>query len=212
MDAVTIRDKVGSDYTDYMLQLQEVTPTSANWAEYARLMHDQATVRRAKELADKLLEAVNIEDCRPIGVELSKLLSGSNRAEAWTMREMLDSFFASQDPDAPAPEYITTGIREIDDGSFTELGDIMIVGGYPSDGKTAYALMLAYHMAQKHKVGFFSLETSREKVRDRVISHVGQVDFGAIKRRTLSEGDWKALAELSNDMVGRDRLFWKPPV
>lgn len=204
VDGITIRGRIGQQYTDYLVQLMEVTPTAANWREYAELMHQQATLARVRVLADKLAEAVTLEDCRPLCADLGQLLADGRKLDAWTMREMLDDFFASQDPDAPAPEYITTGIREVDEGSFTELGDVMMIGGYPSDGKTALALMFAYHMAAGHKVGFFSLETSKQKVRDRIVSSVAQIDFNAIKRRELSEQDWTALAAKSSDFARRD--------
>ena len=182
----------------------EITPTASNWAEYAELMHEQTTLARIRALADKLTAAVTLEDCRPVCADLGQLLADGRKVDAWNMREMLDDFFTSQDPEAPAPEYITTGIREIDEGSFTELGDVMMIGGYPSDGKTALALMFAYHMAAEHKVGFFSLETSKQKVRDRMVSHVAQVDFNDIKRRRLDEEDWTSLAAKSADWSKRD--------
>ena len=65
-DAFTIRDKVGPNYSQYMAELMEVTPTSANWEEYADAMRDQATVRRIHDLADKLLktEEANIKEMK----------------------------------------------------------------------------------------------------------------------------------------------------
>lgn len=204
VDAMTIRDQIGGQYSNYLVQLMEITPTSANWREYAEAMHRQASLYRIKELAFKLEQAVTLEDCRPLCADLGQLLAGGQRVDAWTMREMLDDFFTAQDPDSPAPQYITSGIRELDEGSFTELGDVVMIGGYPSDGKTALALSMAYHMAKTHKVGFFSLETSKQKVRDRMVSHVAQISAQAIKRRALTEADWKLLAEKSADMVKRD--------
>ena len=204
VDAMTIRDQIGGQYSNYLVQLMEITPTSANWREYAEAMHRQASLYRIKELAFKLEQAVTLEDCRPLCADLGQLLAGGQRVDAWTMREMLDDFFTAQDPDSPAPQYITSGIRELDEGSFTELGDVVMIGGYPSDGKTALALSMAYHMAKTHKVGFFSLETSKQKVRDRMVSHVAQISAQAIKRRALTEADWKLLAEKSTDMVKRD--------
>lgn len=204
VDAMTVRDQIGGEYSKYLYELMEITPTSANWREYAEAMHRQASLYRIKELAFKLEQAVTLEDCRPLCADLDQLLAGGQRVDAWTMREMLDDFFTAQDPDSPAPQYITSGIRELDEGSFTELGDVVMIGGYPSDGKTALALSMAYHMAKTHKVGFFSLETSKQKVRDRMVSHVAQISAQAIKRRALTEADWKLLAEKSTDMVKRD--------
>lgn len=204
VDAVTIRDRIGPDYNGYMMELMDITPTSANWREYAAMMHSQATLQRVRELADKLATAVTLEDCRPLCADLGQMLSDGRKTDAWTMREMLDDFFAAQDPDAPAPEYVSFGLPDVDEGSFAELGDVVMLGGYPSDGKTALALMMAYHMAAKYKVGFFSLETGKRKVRDRMVSHVAQISARDIKLRSLSEEDWAALAAKSADMAKRD--------
>ena len=204
VDAVAIRDRIGPDYSKYMMELMEITPTSANWREYAAMMHAQATLQRVRNLADKLATAVTLEDCRPLSADLGQMLSDGRKTDAWTMREMLDDFFAAQDPDTPAPEYVSFGLPDVDEGAFAELGDVVMLGGYPSDGKTALALMMAYHMAAKYKVGFFSLETGKRKVRDRMVSHVAQISAKDIKLRSLSEEDWAALAAKSADMAKRD--------
>lgn len=205
VDALTIRDRVGSQYSDYMTQLIEITPTSANWREYAALMHSQATTQRIKNLAQYILEhAVTLDDCRQPCADMAQLLADGRRIDAWTMREMMEDFFRAQDPDAPLPEYVTYGLDVLDQRNYTELGDVVMIGGYPSDGKTALALMMAYHMAARYKVGFFSLETDKRKVRDRMVASVAQIDFDAIKRRTLTESDWAGLAAKSTDMSKRD--------
>ena len=205
VDALTIRDRVGSQYSDYMTQLIEITPTSANWREYAALMHSQATTQRIKNLAQYILEnAVTLDDCRQPCADMAQLLADGRRIDAWTMQEMMEDFFRAQDPDAPAPEYVTYGLDVLDQRNYTELGDVVMIGGYPSDGKTALALMMAYHMAARYKVGFFSLETDKRKVRDRMVASVAQIDFDAIKRRTLTESDWAGLAAKSTDMSKRD--------
>ncbi len=204
VDAITIRDRIGPEYNERIMSRMDLTPTSANWREYAAIMHQQATLQRIRDLAAKLETAVTIDDCRPLVADLEQQMSEGRTLDTWTMREMLDDFFAAQDPGAPAPEYITTGIREVDDGAFIERGDVVMIGGYPSDGKTALALMMAYHMAARHKVGFFSLETGKRKVRDRMVSHVAQIEARDIKLRTLSDADWAALAAKAGDMAKRD--------
>ena len=77
-----------------------------------------------------------------------RLLSDGRRLDAWTVPQLLDSFFESQDPDAPKPEYVTFGLQVLDEGSYIELGDVVVVGGYPSDGKTALSMQMAWYMAK----------------------------------------------------------------
>lgn len=204
VDAVAIRNRLGTDYNDYFLQLMEITPTSANWEQYAAYMKEQTALQRVKDLAQDLLEAVSLDGCRTAVASLGQLLSSGQKVDAWNMRELLDDFFASQEAAQEAIQYITYGIPHLDEGTYTEPGDVVMIGGYPSDGKTALALMMAYHMAASHKVGFFSLETDKRKIRDRMVAHVAQIDFNDIKRRTMKEHDWTAVAAKSVDFVKRD--------
>lgn len=203
VDPILIRDKIGPDYSNYMAQLMDITPTAASWRYYVDAMHEQAVSQRARALADKLSLAVTLDDCRAISTSLSQLLSDGRQLNTWTARELLEDFMRSQDPDAPAPEYISTGLRFLDDGSYIEAGDVVIIGGWPSAGKTALALMMAWHMSRCYRVGFFSLETSREKLRDRIMAHVAQLDFSDVKRRTLSEENWKSVAAHTADFSQR---------
>ena len=203
VDAVTVRSRVGEQYTDYLVQLMEITPTAANWEAYAREMREQTRLQRAKDLGLQLTQAAALEDCRPVGAELSRLLADGQQLRTWNMRELLESFFESQDPNAPPVQYIGTGFRAVDQGTYIELGDVVVIGGYPSGGKTAMALQMAWHMSQAYRVGFFSLETNRKKFRDRLMASSMQLDFSAIKRRTLSDGDWNRVAQGSGEFTKR---------
>lgn len=204
VDGVTVRDKLGQEYTRLLMELMEITPTSANWEVYAAIMRDQASHQRLRDLAEQVLEQPNLEGCRPLVADMGQVLSAGPETDSWTMRQMVNDFFNGQDPDTPAPKYITYGLDVLDNGSYTELGDVVIIGGYPSDGKTALALSMAYHMAAEYKVGFFSLETDKRKVRDRLMAHIGQISLGDIKRRRLTDPDWAALAAKGSEMSKRD--------
>lgn len=204
VDPITIRDKIGGQYSDYLVQLMDITPTTANWPEWAQAAHEQTAVQRARALAEPLSLAVTLDDCRPVSAQLGQLLSDGRRLNTWTVSQLLDSFFESQDPEAPKPEYVTFGLRVLDEGSYIEPGDVVIIGGYPSDGKTALALQTAWHMAAKYRVGFFSLETDRKKLRDRLIAHAAGLDLADIKRRQLGDAAWEELAKRQADFVKRD--------
>lgn len=204
VDPVTLRGKLGVDYQPWMLELMETTPTAANWREYAAIMRDQAMLSRIKETAIALSEATDITACRDQIAALGELLATGEKVDAWTMADAYRYFMETQAEGATRREYISYGIRAIDEGTYTERGDVLIIGGEPSSGKTAFALSLAYHMAKTYKVGFFSIETKQSKLTDRLVAGAIGIDFGAIKRQKLQEQDWEKIALAGEDFTSRD--------
>lgn len=204
VDGVTVRGRIGEEHSQYLLELIEATPTSANVLDYAKIMHDQAALQRVRDVCTDLAEAPTLEAARPLIAKLTASLDETAKLDIWGMREVLEYFRRRQtDPEAK-PEYVTVGINAVDDGSFTELGDVMVIAGEPSSGKTAFALLAAYHMAQRYRVGFFSLETRNEKLADRLIAGNLGIDFTDIKRSTMTEEDWRRFAEGSAGFMEHD--------
>ena len=208
IDGVTVRGALTAasvlqetDVSAYLVQLMEVTPTSANWREYAAIMREQSTLVKIRNLGYALTSSTSLDDCRPIVAELSDALSARSGVKVYTGEDLIESFLnylgdASENPNAGV-EYVRYGFPALDDGIFTELGDVVVIGGYPSDGKTALALNLAWRMAQKFKVCFFSLETNVQKIRDRWASYALPFDFNKVKRlryNPLSGSDWEQIA------------------
>lgn len=82
---------------------------------------------------------------------------------------------------------------------YTEPGDFVILGGYPSAGKTMLATQFAVSMASTRRVGIFSLETRDRKLYDRIISQAAKIPFDRIKRHDLRSEDFTAAANFGNE-------------
>jgi replicative DNA helicase len=85
-------------------------------------------------------------------------------------------------------------------------GQLVVVGGRPSMGKSAFALNMASHVAyeQGAPVLFVSLEMTKEELTDRLLSAYGRVEGRRISTGKLQERDWGRLADaMSVGTVGR---------
>lgn len=182
----------------YLAQLMEITPTSANWKEYAQVMRDKTTLWNVMCAASDLVaKSKTMDDCRQYAETINALLGQRHVHKPFTAADIYASFADRQSE--PPPEYFCYGIPELDKMMFTESGDVVVIGGSSSSGKTAFALSVAWHIAEKRKVGFFSLETHLDKVSDRITSNQIKWPFGAIKSRAYQNDAawWKKFAESS---------------
>ena len=158
------------------------------------------------ELTEKLHDAAKSgrDECRGIIAELATVGQERRAGKTWTMKELITDFLNAQDPDvSPAPDYITCGIPRIDEGLYLERGDVLVIGGEPSAGKTALGLQFAAHMAKKYRVGFYSFETAKRKIRDRLAAHLFSIDFDRIKKTTMTESDYESAAKAIADVEKR---------
>lgn len=201
VDPVSVAGALGASYQDFILQLMDVTPTAANIDHYISLCREQARVSRVKEIAQSMTEASNSDELRKLLESASGLMVDKPSLRITTMNDALRSFM---DRHTRKVEYLSWPVSELNDRLYAELGDMIIVGGYPSSGKSAWALQCAWHWARKYRVGFFSLETSSEKLFDRQMAAAARISMDDIKRNSINQNDWDALCSMTQDIVGRN--------
>lgn len=204
VDPVTVvealRADKSTDWYDLVKQLMILTPTAANCAEYVNLLRQSARLNRLKGFGAALYEAENLDAAAESVAKINAEMVERQQVQYITMEDGLQLFF---DRRKEAPEYLPWGLADLDQQLYAERGDYIIIGGAPSDGKTALALTAAWRQAEKYRVGFFSLETNRRKVMDRLMSHVAQLQMQALKRNELNEEDYQTVVDLSSKILAR---------
>lgn len=198
VDAITAADRAGwakdAEHRAFVAELMATTPTSANAAEYVQIVRDQATLRMMQDAASAVMAASRPDGCRDAIAAMMEALGSGEEIDARALGQLLGEFGARQGAGGKR-EYISLGIQEIDRNTYLERGDVLMLGGAPSDGKTALALQIAWHIAQKLRVGFYSLETRHEKLTDRLVSMGFGISFDRIKKGEMDEKDWERFAE-----------------
>jgi replicative DNA helicase len=178
----------------------EITPTAANIDHYIALCREQARTSQLRALGRQMAEEEDPQKLRQLLEEANGRTADRPRLRITGVGDALKSFMDRHTRDV---RYLTWPVRELNDRIYAELGDLIIIGGYPSSGKSAWALQCAWHWAREYRVGFFSLETSSEKLFDRLMSSVAELSMDNIKRNTIDQAGWDKVCSMTEDITAR---------
>lgn len=192
VDPVTVLNAVGPAYRDEVVRLIDVTPTAANVAAYIGVCKEQSRLSRLAALGMELAGAVTLDAARETLQRAQAVAVEQVGGRSVTMQDALTDFYERHQHGAQ--QYISLGLRELDEKLTLSRGDVFVLGGYPSDGKTALMLQWVWQIAEKMPVGIFSFETRADKLADRLITQaVPALKFSDVKHSTMSMESWKAV-------------------
>jgi replicative DNA helicase len=100
---------------------------------------------------------------------------------------------------------VSSGFRDLDDlTTGFQKGDLIIVGGRPSMGKTAFALNIAQHVGLelREPVAIFSLEMAREQLAIRMLCAEAMVNSNSIRKGFIKKEDWHKLTSAASNLTG----------
>ena len=184
VDVVSVSAMLGQEYRKFLMELMEITPSAANIDHYILLCREQAKVFAIRDISRQLAVQETADGIRSLLDQANALMVDKSALRITTMEMAMRSFMERHTGES---NYLSWPVRELDDRLYAEPGDFILVGGYPSTGKSAWALQCGWHWARDTRVGFFSLETSSEKLFDRQMSAVTNLTMDQIKRNDISQ-------------------------
>ena len=131
-------------------------------------------------------ESGDMEQCRKDASEISKILIQNTKIREIDAK---GGYLDFMERAGQKKEYIKLGISKIDKAVFVEPGDYVVIGGRPSSGKTALTLQMMLKIAETEKAIYFSLETSKEKIMDRLICNFTRTPMAQIKSGEITQWD-----------------------
>jgi len=194
IDPVTVAHRAGRDYEAAVRDMLRYATAKSNLDYYCALLLEQGQLHRLQTEAMTLASAESLQAAGTALDKLNGLMVTRKSVQIVSLSEAVFDFYKRLE--APAPEYLKWGIEELDKAIYAELGDFIVIGGYASAGKTLLSLQFAKGLAEKYRVGYFSLETSPGKLTDRLMSHTTQIALKKIKQRDLNDADNAALADI----------------
>ena len=191
---------LGDAYRPVLAKYIDETVTAANAEGYARALKRTSRLYRLRRLGEELSQAADEDACRALIDRGNLLLCERPGVRQLTMEQGFREFFARHDPKHP-PEYVKWGLGGLDQEVHAAGGDMVVIGGYPSAGKTAFALQIAFAGAKTRRVGFFSYETAADKLHDRTVACQAQLSFRQIMTGKLEEADFQRVYELRSRLT-----------
>jgi replicative DNA helicase len=188
----------------YLGELAECIATSANIEYYANILREKATLRKLITVAGEITtECFNVEvdpqqivdkaESRIFGISESRI---KNKFES--MADLLPKTFEEIEGYTKGNfKGVQTGFNELDEMTTgLQPGDLVIVAGRPSMGKTAFVLSLALNTAMKYKnqTAIFSLEMSKESLVQRMLCSEARVNMHQLRSGTLPKRDLPKLS------------------
>jgi len=205
LDSVNELENVGG--IAYISELANNTPTASNILAYAQIVAERATVRKlisvAHEIADSGFNPDGRDSATLIDLAESKVFKiGDDRPSSGGPQairpllteavERIDQLFQTKG----ALTGLSTGFRDIDDMTMGfQPGDLIIVAGRPSMGKTSFAMNIAESavIAGEKPVLVFSMEMPADSLIMRMLSSLGRIDQTKIRSGQLADEDWPRL-------------------
>ena len=178
----------------------DTTPTAANVEEYIELVRENTRMTKGRSLGPEIAASLTEEEMCRLFQQGLELFSDRGRDDEADMAKAALEFNDFLDH---TPDYLPWGFPLLDENLDVSPGMLVVLGGRPSDGKTALALHMAYAQAEQKNVGYFTLEDDRNTLFSRLKASVSGVPLRNILRRKLNERDYKLLADGNDEIVKR---------
>lgn len=216
-DVVTVNESLASaNKADevgglaYLNALAHNTPSAANIRRYAEIVRERSMLRKLVSVADEIAAAA----FNPQGKEARQLLDeaesrvfqiaqeGARSSDGFKeiqpllaeVVERIDELYHREgDSDVTG---VPTGFSDLDRmTSGLQAGDLVIVAGRPSMGKTSLAMNIGEHVAieQGLPVAVFSMEMGAVQLAMRMVGSVGMLDQHRMRTGKLTTDDWPRL-------------------
>jgi replicative DNA helicase len=201
----------------YLNALAQNTPSAANIRRYAEIVRDRGVLRKLITVSDE----ISTQALNPQGKEVKQLLDeaeskifaiaeeGARGAQGWLaiqplltqVVERIDELYNRDNQNDITG--VPTGFLDLDRmTSGLQPGDLIIVAGRPSMGKTAFSLNIGENVAIDSglPVAVFSMEMGGTQLAMRMLGSVGRLDQSRLRVGKLNDEDWPRLTHAIQKM------------
>ena len=208
-------DQVGG--LSYLGTLARDTPTAANIKAYADIVRERSVLRQLITAGNSIVTSA----LAPEGREAREIVDDAERAVFEIAERGSRGKVGFRSVKAILPDVVTridelynsegmltgisTGFKQLDEmTSGLQPGDLIIIAGRPSMGKSTLAVNIAENAAlgAQKSAAIFSMEMSAESLTLRMLSSLGRINQGHLRSGRLQEEDWPRIDSAMTQLSG----------
>ena len=200
---------------DFFLKILDDAAFSTNVMSYCNLIKEKYILRTAIETSSRIIEECQIGDkpaeeiCNIAQDDFYRLSTTSGEKKYVRADELISGIFDELEVALNTKDGITgvkTSYKQLDTmTSGFQKTDMIVLAGRPGNGKTTFALNLAYNICGKYdqSVAFFSLEMTDAQLVKKVISDLSGVPTSDMRAGRIGQKDMDALVEAARQLSGK---------
>ncbi|MDD6620544.1 MAG: replicative DNA helicase [Eubacteriales bacterium] len=192
---------------DYLLQLAQSVPSTANVEYYARIVKEQYYLRMLVNVSTEIIEQatggeadasliLDSAEQKIYNIRQGKEKNGPVKVSEVIVNDVYNKLTLITGEEKEKYKGIPTGFGMLDK-YITGLNrsDLILIGARPAMGKTSFALNLAQNitMGARKKCVVFSLEMTKEQLAERLLSAQAGVESQKLKTGELTNDEWVRL-------------------
>ncbi len=223
IDGVTVAEEMqkngaydGQTTRNYLVQLMEITPTSANVMEYVKIIQDRSLLRTLAKAAGEITAMVQegLGEARDIleaaEQKVYAIRRGRSSQELTPVAQLIKPFLdqlnelASGETGLPG---LPSGFSMVDQKIHgLNRSDLILLAARPGVGKSSFAMNMALNVARQSRktVAVFSLEMSKDQLLIRLMASEGLVDLSRLMTGRLSATDWGRITQAARTLRQTD--------
>lgn len=196
-----ILDPLGGE--SYLAVLLEVVPTTANVAWHINIVKEKAGLRKiissCTDIASKSYDSEELDSVIDAFQEASLNVETTSISNYESIEdislELLKKLKEGVDTG------VKTGMSALDElTGGCQRGDLIIMAGRPSMGKTSFAMDIAYRQASAGcRVGVFPIETGKEDITKNAIARLTEINSLKFRTNELTDYDWSVIEEKTKE-------------
>lgn len=184
IEPAAIRQQLGEEYDEVLRTAWKHDTSDVQW--YINALQQYGRIAAIQASAYQIVDTDDPEEIQQRIDALNAVSSRRQKTRIFSASDMAELMMEQLDKNANTTFY-RSGLRGLDEEVEVEPGHFVILGGYPSAGKTALSLQMALYMARDYRVGYFSLETDERRAARRFLASMASLPTVDIRKKTFTD-------------------------